>query len=196
MKKQLFIQIFIKLSLAFLIIQFVSHSVYGYTKIDKVKENGKKNIRILERIYKKYPISIKQKSEFEKVKTVWEKNLKDLNLINKKNRREAEKNLIEVYKEIKTTLEKTCEILAVYGNDLIINFQKRLDEEKPNSIDKEKYVNQFNVSRREFMRAEKAFRSEYYYYSAHLYDRGIQILVKIHERLNWTIPPAYRNLIN
>ncbi|MDH5721038.1 MAG: hypothetical protein OEZ13_10580 [Spirochaetia bacterium] len=179
----------------FFVLYFFASIIYAQPSIDRYKEKGNNHIRIIERIFKKYPINLKHKSDFEKIKSDWNETVKDLNLTQAKKRKEAQNRLKEIYKKVNKSLETICGILLSYGNDLILNFQRRLDEENSGTIDKEKYANRFQVSRQEFARAQKAFRNQQYDYSAHLFDRGIEILAKTHKALNWTVPPAYRNLI-
>ena len=133
MKKNFKVLFYNKALILLLFISFTGTSVHASATTEKVKEKGAKNIRILERLFEKYPISLKHKNDFDKMKSEWDKNLKDLNLVNRKNKRETEKQLTETYQKINKTLENICNILLSYSNDLLISFQNHIDKEKPTS---------------------------------------------------------------
>ncbi|MDH5718108.1 MAG: hypothetical protein OEZ22_10770 [Spirochaetia bacterium] len=177
---------------AFLFV-FSNLQLNASTSIEKVKQNGEEHIAVIERIFAKYTIAKKQKISFEKIKLRWNKNLKELDIVKKEKKSQTQKDTLTTYKMIKSSTKDVCSILAIYKRDLILNFKTRIENSK---TDKYEYVGQYRVSMQEFTRAEKAFRDNHYTYAAHLYDRGITILLNIYLKLNLALPPAYANYKN
>ncbi len=152
------------------------------------QRKGNENLRILERLFEKYTFAEGEEEAFIRIEDDWRSALSQYNLATGKERNVALKNVAAQYDRIEAAGRSACQTLEVYSSELLNDFSERVKNSKPEALPKDDYANQMKVAQGEFHRGGEYCRKGQYAQGAHLYDRGIMVLMKRYQVLQWPLP--------
>jgi len=178
------------LTFLFIISLFVSLSASSTYRNLHIK--SKKQFSLLERIYTKYPIEPQRREQLKNIRENWNNLEKEYQSQAGIKQKYVLRKMKSTYNDILFLMQNSSKTLESYSNDILSDITEKI--QKIEKAKFQKFIIQFSVSKREFQRAKKAYRHKQFYYSSHLFNRGIIILNKIYKELNWNIPIAYSGL--
>lgn len=169
--------------------QWTSPSFGDYVK------KGDRNIAIIERLSFKYPLNSLKRNLALEVTRNW-KSTKAAYPGKDKTERQNLYDTIRVHyvttigllRDISLDIANVYDELYTPLNTAIYN--AKLDAKKKGLV-----YERLQIASQEKTRAQKAFRSRQYYYSAHLYDRSVTILLNLYSDLSIEIPSAGKGIV-
>ena len=167
----------------------------GHNYIDYTTK-ASQHFSLLNELYSKYPMSESSQKLIliRKLKKKWDNMVSEYKQIHSQKRSRMLLRMKERYIQLYGMLQKTCIKLNQYSNDILIDYTQRLKTKKLNRKQKDIYENSFRVAKHEMYRAQNAYLSEQFNYSAQLYHRSIIILANTYKKLNWAVPPTYEKV--
>ena len=175
---------------------FLSSGISAKHDFKDYSEKAKDHFLLLQDIYSKYPLA--DKNKLMEIILVEEKRWYDIETDYKqttgRNRSRVLLLIRENYLNLLDYVQKACLQLKRYSDDILIDFAERRQRKNLNRKEIDIYENSFNVANREIHRAKKAFLNHQFNYSAKLYDRAVVILANTYKKLNWVVPPTYKNV--
>ena len=167
---------------------------FSYSTVDysQVKEKIEKNFSLVDRLKVTYPVFNDNRDIIEKLRRKWNEQKSDYRRATAREKNRIFKEILSTHLKIENLLRDLAVSMQRYSEDILLDFNDRLNEERNSSIKPESYTQRMQVGKQEFSRAASAFRKKQYAYSIHLYDRGISIVSHTYKKLNWALPPTYR----
>jgi hypothetical protein len=172
-------------------------AAFSAPSFSDIVNKGDRNLKIINNIYDKYPFMPAKKDYYLKLENKWIKDKTEYRKASSTERKNALDQVLITYRIINEVLKDICVDMANLTGTLMDDFAEKLVaiEAKRIPVKSEKYYNRYIVSQRQFFRAESGFKNSLFYYSASLYDHGIDLLISIYKENNWGFPgmPALTN---
>ncbi len=167
----------------------------GHNYVDYVNR-ANQHFSLLNELYNKYPMSESSQKLIliRKLKKNWDNMIAEYKRMHSQKRSHMLLRIKEHYLPLYEMLRKTCLKLNRYSSDILIDYVQRIKTNKLNRQQKDIYENSFRVAKHEIYRAQNAFLSKQFNYSAQLYHRSIIILANTYKKLNWAVPPTYEKV--
>lgn len=166
------------------------NSLFAAPSFMEIESKGERNLKIIGSIYEKYPFMPAKKEYFQKIKENWTASIIAYKRAGRRQRAENFKKFYNAYLVTNDVLKDICIDMANYSDAIMDDFAGKLVEyeSKQRVIKHDKMHNRYMVSRNEFIRADVNFKRKLYYYSAQLYDHGIEIMKVIYRDAKWEFP--------
>ncbi len=155
------------------------------------QEKTETRLKLIKMIYDKYPLQ-DGSSTAKKL----QKNWNDLLYSYENNSSAKEKAKIfglvkDQYTRVKKFIHYLCGHLEKYSEYIINEFGNDPRKKNLDLFQKDIYHNSYQVAKQEIHRAKVALRKGQYYYSAHLFHRGVRILARTYKKIEWETPAVY-----
>ena len=157
-----------------------------------IMEKGDRNLKIISAIYEKYSFMPAKKEYFRQIQEDWVKGKVQYSHAHPEEKKEKFDKLFKSYITTNDVLKDICIDMANLSEVVVDDFsQKLIDSETvKTNYSRDKHYNRYLVSRNELSRADGGFKRGMYYYSARLYDHGIDIMKNIYHERGWVFPKA------
>lgn len=162
----------------------------------KVAEAGKENLKVLNRISLELPISEERKTAIQATEDVWKKSLKDYKDSTGKEKSLAYKSLVKSYKVLLSELKAVCEELKIISESQLSGLTDYIFEKNPTVREKEKFMEIYELSKRESRQAQITYHASHYRYSAQQFERAIKLSRKVYSITGAKEPDQYFFKVN
>lgn len=151
---------------------------------------GDRNLKIISKVYEKYSFMPAKKEYLRNIQEDWIKVKIEYSHARPGEKKEKLEKLVKSYQVTNDVLKDICIDMANLTEIVVDDFTQKLVESENIRTDlgRDKNYNRYLVSRNEFSRADNGFKRGMYYYSARLYDHGIDIMKNIYQERRWTFP--------
>ncbi|MDH4261685.1 MAG: hypothetical protein OEV78_01430 [Spirochaetia bacterium] len=154
-----------------------------------ITTKGDRNLKIISFIYDKYQFMPAKKEYLKNLQDEWIKGKSLYSTAQHGEKKERYDKLLQAYNLTNDVLKDICIDMANLSEAVVDDFtQKLIESENPKANHRNKNYHRFVVSRNEFTRAEYGFKKGMYYYSASLYDHGIEIMKHVYSEQKWNFP--------
>jgi hypothetical protein len=173
----------------FLVVIF-SAILPGSPALSDITLKGERNLKIISFIYEKYPFMPAKKEYFRHIQEEWLKGKSLYTHAHPDEKKDNYNRLLQSYMLTNDVLKDICIDMGNLSEAVVDDFSQRLVESETvkTNLGRDKNYNRFVVSRNEFSRAENGFKRGMYYYSARLYDHGLDVMKRIYSEQKWTFP--------
>lgn len=159
---------------------------------------GDRNLKIISYIYDKYPFMPAKKEYFKTIQEQWISGKTMYSHAQQQEKKEKYNKLIQSYYLTNDVLKDICIDMANLSEVVVDDYVQKLAEAETvkTNLSRDKNYNRYVVSRNEFSRADDGFKKGMYYYSARLYDHGIDLMKIIYKDLGWSFPNEKSSPVN
>ena len=170
-------------------------TVYGAATYEDYRSKGDRNLKIIERLYFKYPLaSSKRKIAFNLLNN-WNSILLQYPEADRNERKRLYGDLKQEYVNSNTLLRDiSIELAGLFEQTYNILAKQMIDIEL-STTEFSDAQSRLRIAKQEFHRAETGYRNRQFYYSSHLFDRAITMLLNIYNSLQWKLPEPVRGVI-
>ncbi|MCS6985142.1 MAG: hypothetical protein NZM25_08490 [Leptospiraceae bacterium] len=163
----------------------------AHAPFSQYQAKGNEGLKILGRLFERYHFPTSEKENFEQLKEDWRLALNRYVVAQSKEKPLVFRDVQSHYSRILQSGRKLCSYLESFSQDMLDDFSQRLKETSRESLPPEKYTNHLSVAKREFARAKEYLQKGHSVQAAHLYDRGIELLVGRYKQFQWPLPEKY-----
>ncbi|MES0491889.1 MAG: hypothetical protein ABUK01_17975 [Leptospirales bacterium] len=180
---------------ALVILFLFSQFLYAAATYEDFVSKGNRNLKIIERLYFKYPLApVKRKIAFKIIEN-WNSITLQYPDANRNDRKTLYVNLKTEYSKSNSLLRDiSIELANLFDRTYNSIASRIIDAELP-TAQRNDALSRMQIAKQEFARAEAGYRNKQFYYSSHLYDRSITILLNIYNTLNWEMPASAIGII-
>lgn len=166
------------------------NSLFSAPSYDDVVLKGDRNLKVINVIYEKYPFMPAKRAYFQQISDVWIKSKTAYFNSSPEGRKEKFAKFLKAYENTNDVLKDICIDMANYSDVIIDDMTQKLIDSETKKVDVKhgKFYNRYLVSKNEFARADNGFKKRMYYYSARLYDHGIEVMMSIYKDAGWNFP--------
>lgn len=159
-------------------------------------KKGSDYLKILDRLFNRYSFPKEEEESYEKIREEFRLSVNRYLVSQNKERNVIFRQVQKTYDKILEKGKLICQHLEEFSNYLLNDFSERLKNSKEENIPQEKYANQLSVAKRELSRAKEYYQKGQVVQAAHLYDRGIELLLRRYRELKWPLPEKYFPQVN
>jgi len=166
--------------------------IFAAPSFADIATKGDRNLKIISYIYEKYEFMPAKREYFQNISEEW---IKGKVLYEHSSAEEKKDNYEKLYKSYRTTNDVLKDIsidLANLSEAVVDDFSQKIieSEDVRKNLSRDKNYNRFVVSRNEFTRADNGFKRGMYYYSARLYDHGLDLMKRVYKDQKWVFPKS------
>jgi hypothetical protein len=169
----------------------VNVSSFTAAEFSKFSVAGKENLKVLQRISLELPISEDRKKAIETTAEVWNTSVKNYKDSSGKEKVAAYRSVTRSHKVLLSELKAVCEELKIISDTQLSGLNEYIYDKNPSAREKEKFIEIYELSRRENRQAQITYHAAQYRYAAQQFERAIKLSRKVFSITGTREPDKY-----